>query len=95
MTCRILKLSMVAAIAAGLLLTSLAAGAEARPVSKSAPAEAKLPPAEAKLPPAEAKSPPATPKAPHPALESAAKGEEHSWLCLGRLIELLRSRTAA
>jgi hypothetical protein len=88
MTCRILKLSMVAAIAAGLLLTSLAAGAEARPVSKSAPAEAKLPPAEAK-------SPPATPKAPHPAPESAAKGEEHSWLCLGRLIELLRSRTAA
>ncbi len=88
MTRRILKLSMVTAIAAGWLLASLTAGAEARPASKSLPAETRPLPD----PP---KSPPATAKSPNPAPERATKAQEHSGLCLDRLIEILHSRSAA
>jgi len=88
MTCRILKLSLIAAIAAALLLASLGAGAEARSASKSMPAEAKS------LPDA-SKSAPATAKPQHPAPEHPTKADEHSDLCFGRLIEMLRSRSAA
>jgi hypothetical protein len=88
MTRRILKLSTAAAVAAALLINSLDAGAEARPASKSAPAEAKSLPDTAKSPPTTAKP---TPPAPEP----ATKAEERSGLCLGRLIEMLRSRSAA
>jgi hypothetical protein len=88
MTRRILKLSTATAVAAALLISSFDAGAEARVVSKPVPSEAKSLPDTAKSPPATTKSTP-------PAPELATKPEERSGLCFGRLIEMLRSRTAA
>jgi len=81
MTWRILKLSSVAAIAAVLLIGSLPAGAESRPAAK-APRE-------------QAKSPPVTAKSPPPAPEPATKADKSPALCLGRLIDIVRQRSAA
>jgi hypothetical protein len=87
MTWQILKLSTAAAVAAALLASSFPAGAEVRLESKAAPAQAKSPPDTAKPSPATAKPPPAS-------SEPATKPES-SRLCIGRLIEMLGSLTAA
>jgi hypothetical protein len=88
MTWRILKLSMPAAMAAAFLIGSLPAGAESRPAAKS-------PQAEERIPPKTAKSPSDAAKPPSNAPEAAAKPHPSDGICLGRLMEILRSRIVA
>jgi len=101
MTWRILKLSAVAAIAAASLAGNLPAGADPRPTAGSLGAEAKAQTPEAKSPGAEAKSPSEAKsrvppgKSPATGPEAETTAREGSGPCLGRLMEILRSHSAA